>query len=257
MISVACGALFFASWYAGAMPVLTVEDMGGPPIRAGDCGCDSGTSPESEGWHYGARQDTCGETSPGNAPVTEPEYQCSFGVRLQPTIDRARRTVHALGLRPYRVYMVWQIRQSDRTWREHHRCELVPVRVLTMDSLEVTSTDWGEGLLGGVALTGISPQQVDEDALRGYLDGEDWAGKSSEREFFFEIQMMRRCSDELEHRRRRFYPGSEPFFDAESFEYSVSLAHQKVERSRDGVDQTIGTKNPDGTPILPGPRLVT
>ena len=243
------------------MPVLTVEEMGGAPFRSDHgCGCESQHSSSSTGGKsYLPQINTCSEQSPGNVGITEAQYQCSLGVRMQPTIDSARRQVHALGFRPYQVFLVWQVRQPDRTWREYHRCELVPCKLLTMDSVEITASDWGENLVGGVALTEISPQQVDEDTLRGYIDRQDWASHSTEREFFYEIVMLRRCPNngELQHRRRRFYQASEPFYDAESFEWSISIAQQKIERSRDGVDQTIGTVRPDGTPIPTGPQLVT
>lgn len=194
---------------------------------------------------------------PGNEAVPTDQFQCSFGVRLQSTIDRARQLTHQFGLRPYRVWLVWQKRERDREFEEHFRCELMPVFVLAMDSIELNSSVWGEDMVGGVSLTWISAAQVTEDTLRGYLDGEDWAAQSTEREFFYEIQMHARCLDAKTPRRRRFIPATEPHFQATSFEWRVALNEQKVSRSRDGVDQTIGTEHEDGTSLAFKPTIVT
>lgn len=244
------------------MTVLRVEDMGGPPFVAEHgCGCTCGSCSATQS--TGSRSylpsfpGPCEPTAPGNEPITSEMYRCSLGVGLQPTLDRARAIVHRLGFRPYRVFLVWQQRGAGEVWTEHHRCELMPVKVLTLENVEINASEWGETLVGGVALAEISPQQVTEDTLRGYIDDEDWASKSERREFFYEVVMHQRCTSELVPRRRRFYQVSEPSFDAESFGFSVSVGQQNIERSRDGVDQTIGTVNPDGTPLLPKPRLVT
>lgn len=245
------------------MAVLRREDLGGKAHSASTA-CDC-TVLKNASYLSGLRdltgtagQGPCDQNAPGQMPVTTAQYQCSFGVRVQPVIDRGRRLVHSLGLRPYRVFLVWAERQIDRTFRQHHICELMPVKLLTMDSVELTGSEWGENLIGGVALDDISPMQVTEDNLRGYLDGEDWASKSSEREFYYEIQMHARCAGQLTPRRRRFRQATEPYFNGEQFKFQISLVEQEIPRSRDGVDQTIGTVQPDNTPLNTNrPRLVT
>lgn len=249
------------------MSVLRLEDMGGKPYHpAIGCGCESScncSTGATSGRNYLTGPSSCGPQSPGNDPVEESTYRCSVGVRLQSSIDGARRIAHTLGFRPYRVRLVWQQRglnMSDpRAFGEFHSCELMPVKVLTMDSVEIVASNWGEDLIGGVAMSEISPQQVTEDTLRGHIDGHDWvAADPQNREFFFEVALQVRCDGDLKSRRRRFIYGAESSLAADQFQFKISLVQQNVERSRDGVDQTIGTVNKDGTPLPPnGPRLVT
>ena len=92
--------------------------------------------------------------------------------------------------------------------------------------------------------------------VRGFIDGEDWAQKSTEREFFYEVVMHARCPDHVPQR-RRFIFSSEPYFKAGAFAFQISLTEQKVARSRTGTDQTVGTEFDDGTPVGNMPRLVT
>lgn len=208
--------------------------------------------------------DACGGSAPGgilpgNVPVTDAEYQCSFGVRFQPVLDSARQIVHAMGLRPYQVFLVWQQRRRDRTWEQVHRCELTPVRVVNPEGIELTSAVWGEEVQGGFTIEEVSPTQVDEDTLNGYLNGEDWAEKSTEREFFYEIKLHDRCPGQpLTNRTRRFIHAGLPFLNGQRFYWRVELLDQKVARSRSGVDQTIGTEYEDTTPLpFDRPTLVT
>ena len=119
--------------------------------------------------YQGACDDSNGpcEVGEGQRPISETDYRCSVMLRTQSAVDRARRVAHQIGTRPYRVSLVWQERQTDRRWKQVHSCELMPVRVLTMDSVEIVASDWGADLVGAVSLTEISPNQVDEDTLRG------------------------------------------------------------------------------------------
>jgi hypothetical protein len=240
--------------------ILTLNKMGGAPRPSGPCGCD--TAPSFGGPVAGPSlipgSDSCNTDLAGNQPVADSEYQCSIAVTLQETIDNARRISHTMGFRPYRVYLIWQERSSGREFSEVSRLELMPVTVVRMDGLGLSTEVWGEDLSGGIRLQEISPQQVTEDVLRGYVDGEDWAEKNPEnREFFYEVQLAQRCADGKTPRRRRFYPRSEPDFYAGEYQFRISLTEQKIARSRDGVDQTIGTEHEDGTTVRRGPTLVT
>ncbi len=248
------------------MAVLNLGDFGGSIRGFADCGCDQPAAPSgiTQGTAiYVPIQESCGPegggTLPGNVPVTDAEYQCSFGVRFQPTLDRARRFVHAAGLRPYKVFLVWQQRTRQRTWEQVHRCELSPVRVTNPEGIALTSAVWGEDIQGGYTLEEVSPSQVDEDTLRGYLDGEDWAEKSTDREFFYEIQLHQRCvGSPLTPRIRRFVHSGDPYYNGQRFYWRIELFEQKVARSRSEVDQTIGTEFEDTTPLpFDRPTLVT
>lgn len=230
------------------------------PHGAHGCACPcSSCARTEETRRFVSAPDPCAD-GVGQIPIGDGQYQCSISVRGQPAVDRARLQAHRVGQRPYRVYLVWQQRDRDLNWQLHHRRELMPVRVRTLESLDIVASNWGEDIVGGIILDEISPAQVTEDTLRGYIDDIDWVSESTGREFFYEVVLRPRCGDQLSSRTRRFYQASEPSFAPGRFEFSIAVAHQHIARSRDGVDQTIGTRNGDGRPLTAfpsGPRLVT
>jgi hypothetical protein len=166
---------------------------------------------------------------------------CSLGVQLQPIIDMARHTVHELGLRPYVVQLVWQQRRKlTREWTAVRTLQLVPVRVPALDSLAIVLGQVGQYQDGTIGIDEVSPAQVGELDLLGYLDGKPWASDdANDREFFFEMYMMRRCPGDPEPPRYRFTIASPPFFEATRFEWSISLKPQIMERDGQGVDQSL------------------
>lgn len=189
--------------------------------------------------------DTCGtnpcEPGPGNAPICEADYMCSLGVQLQPIIDSARHLVHELGLRPYVVQLVWQERRKlTREWTAVRTVQLVPVRVPDLDTLSIVLGQVGQYQDGTINVSEISPAQVGELDLIGYFDGQPWASDdANDREFFYELYMMRRCPDDPSPPRYRFTLASPAFFDALNFQWSISLKPQIMERDGAGVDQSL------------------
>jgi len=201
--------------------------------------------------------DNCGSPpcgpSPGNVPITEAEYMCSLGVRMQPTADRARRIAHRLGMRPYRVAIIWQERGSKREWREVYRVELMPVRVVAMDSVARELGELGNHAEGAMRVTEVSPQQVTEGMLRGQLPaGVQWGADTHDREMFFEVQRFRRCPEDPENPRHRFVLGSEVHHDAEGMQFSFVLQAQQVPRSPEGADRSLNTQR-----VKPGSKIVS
>lgn len=191
----------------------------------------------------------CGP-GPGNQPVPESIYQCSLGVGLQAQIDAARRQVHQMGLRPYRVALVWQQRSPTKNmWQEVARIELMPVKVVAKDTIGRVVGEGGVMFEGSLVLEEISPKQVNERQLEGWRDGENWPATSSEREFFYEIQAMRRCATDPEMPRRRFTLDSQVHFDGEKFQYRLSLTPQIVDRAAGGQDMSF-TPPAKGKPRL-------
>lgn len=201
--------------------------------------------------------DNCGSPpcgpSPGNVPITEAEYMCSLGVRMQPTADRARRIAHRLGMRPYRVAIIWQERGSRREWREVYRVELTPVRVVAMDSVSRELGELGNHAEGAMRVTEVSPQQVTEGMLRGQLPaGVQWGADTHDREMFFEVQRFRRCPEDPENPRHRFVLGSEVHHDAEGMQFMFVLQAQQVPRSPEGADRSLNTQR-----VKPGSKIVS
>lgn len=233
------------------MPTLPLDKYGGPARPSGDCGCGVEGPATTVGPSLVPSTDPCDDSGLGNKPVCDDTYQCSVGVRLQPTIDRARRTAaHRTGLRPYRVFLVWQERTRSREWYEVCRKELTPVRIIALDALDLDVSQAGLQPEGGISLREISPTQTNENELRGYLNGEKWGHDDPDREFFYEVQLHQRCADDGTPRMRRFIIGSEPHYDAGAFQFRVGLVDQEIARSPEGEDRTVGDENRV-------PRLIT
>lgn len=245
----------------------TLKTFGGPARPRGNCGCDEPTlsrRPSTSGSSLVPTNDVCGPDPatgeaplPGNVPTSDAEYRCSLGVRLQPAVDRGRQVNHRLGLRPYRVFLVWQERGRNRDWTEKCRLELTPVRVLGLDGVDLELSEAGLQPEGGIKLREVSPSQVTEDDLRGFLGGSKWGADTIDREFFYELALHDRCVDRTVGggtKRRRFILGSEPFYDGPNFEFRVGLVDQEIARDRRDRDQSI---NPDQQPAaISAPRIV-
>lgn len=189
-------------------------------------------------------------SGPGNEPVSGDAYRRSLLVRRQAVVDRGRAKAHQLGARPYRVFLVWQERDHKRKFREVKRIELMPVKLTAMDAVDLEASLAGLDGDGGVTLTQVSPQQVSEDNLYGWIDGVDWAANNADREFFYEVQRHSRCSGRDPTRRARFVLAARPHYDGAKMQYRVQLVDQDVARDRDGNDQTVA-------PRPTRPRLVT
>lgn len=180
----------------------------------------------------------CGPTA-ASACLTEAAYQCSTAVALQAQVDAGRRVLHDLGFRPYRVSLIWQrFNRFKVGWEEVARIDLMPVKVVALNSASYQVGEGGLYLEGPVELEEVSPQQVNEGLLRGYRDGVNWAEQSSEREFFYEIQQLRRCPGDPETPRHRFALGTAVHHDALGFQYRFSLVPQIVQRSAGGADRS-------------------
>lgn len=176
----------------------------------------------------------CGPIGPGNQPIYDCEYQASPGATLQGLIDIGRRVAHEVGFRAYRVWLVWVERDATQRYVERKRIELMPIKVSSLASVDVVLDPTGLRPDGQVTLTNISPVQVDEGDLRGYLDG---APLPSGWDFFYEVRRYPRCAGE-QPLPRRFTIASLPHWDAPGFQYVVRIVDQEVPRSVSGADQT-------------------
>lgn len=240
-------------WYTGTVP--TLKAFSGPVRGPGQCGCEDASSgpPVTQGpplvpttgGHCGPGPG--GGQLPGNEPVTDAAYQCSLGVTTQPAIDAARRINHELGLRPYRVFLVWQERDRVRVWQTKCELELIPVRVMDLDGVDLELSQAGLQPMGAIKLSEVSPAQVTEDDLRGYLGGRLWGQTTVDEQFFYEVRLHERCNPERASRlfppggpkRRRFTLGAEPFLRGDRFEWRIGLIDQEIARTRDGRDNSI------------------
>lgn len=171
---------------------------------------------------------------PGNEPVSDAEYARSLGVCLQDSLDQARRLQHELGLRAYRVKLVWVKRDRRQRYSETLReVELVPVNISSF-----TGIGWQANFLGmdndqgELVLTEISPAQVDFDDLQGKWEGED---PPHDVRFFYEIQQLQRCEGGPPIKPGRYTPASLPAYLADDFQWTIVLTSQIVHRGAEGT----------------------
>lgn len=164
---------------------------------------------------------------------------CTTAGRIQAAIDSARRVIHQQGFRPYRIRLVWQEQSTfDGTWNEVASLELQPVRVSDLNAIQLIVSEAGTRTEGTVTLTEVSPLQVDEYTLLGFLNGERWGGTDSNQEFFYELEQTKWCPGDPLPQRLRFVPASKPNLDITSGQWVVELTDQFGERSSTGEDQT-------------------
>lgn len=175
----------------------------------------------------------------GNIPIADAAYQCSLGVTLQPHIDLARRQIHSLGLRPYRVFLVWEKQQRDQTWKDVKRVELVPVELVALDTMDLELAEIGVNPEGAIRLTQISPVQVTEHDLAGKLDGVSLDRQNDpDQRFFYEVVKFQRCDGDPNPLRRRYVLGAEPYQKATHFGWRVVIIDNAASRGPGGEDRT-------------------
>jgi hypothetical protein len=154
---------------------------------------------------------------------------------------------HTLGLRPYKVTLVWQVQDPITSeWSSSEsvgglELQLLPVLVKGIGSLDMVVGQAGRNDDGIVSLFEISPSQADERILLGWRDGQNWLGSDPRREFFYEIQQQERaepCPGAAKNKARRMIPIGVPEFKADEFMWKVRLTDQFGDRSSTGVDQT-------------------
>jgi hypothetical protein len=154
---------------------------------------------------------------------------------------------HDLGLRPYTVKLVWQVQNpitsmwSSDVGEGGLEIQLLPVLVKGIGKLDMIVSQAGRSDDGIVALSEISPAQIDERTLLGWRDGKDWLAGDPRREFFYEVQEQERgepCPGAATNRARRMIPAGAPEHRADTFEWRVRLTDQFGDRTPTGVDQT-------------------
>lgn len=198
------------------------------------CPCSPSAATTCQGYGPGVAQ------PPGNTPPPVDSLACTVAGSIQAAVDRARRVQHQLGFRPYRVRLVWQARDTlTGKWAEDASLELMPVKVSGVAEIDYVVSEAGRTTEGDVRLTEVSPAQADQYTLEGYRDGKQWAGRSPDREFFYEIQQIRRCATDPEPRTYRMIPNGAPELDAENSQWVIRLTDQFGERSPAHEDQTV------------------
>lgn len=175
----------------------------------------------------------CGPWAPANDRVPDCLRRAGLGTTLQGLVDDARRIPAEMGLRPYRVFLVWTRRGEGQVFREFRRLELQPVKISTMTDVALSLAAWGLNPEGQIKVFQVSRVQVDEDDLRGLLGHQPIP---PDVEFFYEVVRHTDCPGDAP-RRRRFVLSSLPHLDAARFQWSFVLRDQEHPRSPAGVDE--------------------
>lgn len=185
----------------------------------------------------------CGPWGPENTRVPNCVVQQGLGIELQSLVDELRRIPHEEALRPFRVYLVWTRRDAQQVFQEFRRIELQPVTVSSLDAVQLQLAAWGLNPEGQIRLSRVSPQQVDEDDLRGLILH---APIPPDVQFFYEVVRTPRCAAEGPTRRRRFVLASLPFLDAPRFQWTLQLTDQEHARSPTLADEQLRKGGPEG-----------
>lgn len=166
---------------------------------------------------------------PANVPNTDEDLRGSLGVCLQAAVDEARSVVHDLGLRGYRVFLVWQRRDSNQRFQEINRKELFPVQVSSLAGVAYESSPSGMQPEGDVVLTELSPAQTNTRELLGRVPDLNYH-LDPDIEFFYEVTPRARCVGDNPVP-GRFTPASLPYYDAENFQITINLVDQEAPRT--------------------------
>lgn len=187
----------------------------------------------------------CPDDNIGNKPISDEEYRCSLAVSLQPHIDLARRISHDLGLRPYRVFLVWEARDINQRFNVFRRIELFPVTITNLNDVDLALSAVGLDGDGFLKITRISPVQVTRDDLRGRIDMKnlDLAPSPDDRRFYYEIVRMMRCGSESSEFRGRYAVAAEPYLNANRYQWEVMVVDQIQARNALGEDRTFVPDN--------------
>lgn len=189
--------------------------------------------------------------APANTPPPISSLACTFALSAQAGIDNARKTVHALGLRPYKVRLVWQRQDDfDHDWIEDASLELMPVEVRDFETVALIIEQAGQKPDGIINLREVSPRQVDEWTLRGYRNGEPWGDDTATREFFYEVQHIGLCPADAKPRTYRFTLAGAPVLRTDRHEWQVKLTTQLSYRTPELEDQTVADEGFEDARLL-------
>lgn len=168
------------------------------------------------------------------APLTPEQARKSLAHRLGPKVDRIRQIATRLGVRPYRVFLVWskftgsEVGEGSELYIR--TIELLPTPVvMSMDGISLNPFAQGVLPIGSVRLTRVSSQMT-FDQLTGRLAHEDSLPEPYD--FFYEIVEDGRGDPEPV--RQRFRLLSQPARRAGKLDWIIGLERSSEDRTRKG-----------------------
>lgn len=180
--------------------------------------------------------DACAADPEANGAVLS--IACSFGVDLAGIHDVVGHLEADLGLVPYRVFLVWELRVDGEEFTEVRRIELMPVELRGLNEVRLVLAADGRVPEGKVLLVGVSPNQVTADDLLGHLEGRAWDGDGER--FFIETRLHERCAGKTKPEAQRWTPDGVPELRVKRAPagWMLRLTDQRIARGRHGEDRT-------------------
>lgn len=174
---------------------------------------------------------------PRPRPLSPLEARQTIASRFGPRADRLRQIATRMGVRPYRVFLVWTKatgeERGEGTTKEVARREILPTpRVQSLDAVTFNPFHAGVAPVGSVRIDRISATMT-ADELRGLIVPERPEGSVPEPyDFFYEVVEDGR--GDPRPTREKFRLLSEPFRRAGKVDWTLMLERVSGDRARDG-----------------------
>lgn len=178
-------------------------------------------------------------------PLTPTEARATLANRLGPTVDRIRQIATNLGVRPYRVFLVWTrwsgSERGEGNEQEVLRVEVLPTpRVTSLDNVSFSPMHAGVLPVGSLRVDRISVATLPScfpttyDLLRGHMVPTPHEDQTPEPfEFFYEV--IEDGRGDCPPVRAKYRLLSVPFRRAGKVDWTVTLERESQDNFRDGA----------------------
>jgi hypothetical protein len=172
---------------------------------------------------------------PKIAPLTIEQAKRTLAFKLSGKVGPLRQIATKLGLRPYRVFLVWTKFTADERGagdeREVLRKEILPTpRVENLDAVSYTPYAVGIVPVGSIRVTRVSAREFTADMLRGRATNEDRIDEPYS--FFYEVVEDGR-NDSMPIR-MKYRLSATPFLQAGKTQWVLLLERISEDRDRSG-----------------------
>lgn len=175
---------------------------------------------------------------PTPKPLTDAQAKRSLANRLAPKADRIRQIATKLGIRPYRVFLVWVVysasERGEGREKEIRRKEILPTPLV--ESLDaVARNPYAVGIVpeGSIRVSRVSVQSFTSDELAGRAPGEvlipDPYG------FFYEVVEDGRHG--MEQHRQKYRLSAQPMLQPDRVQWMIVLERISEDRDTKGKSQ--------------------